>query len=77
MLLYFYFDSLSCNFDGEEYFIKGFIGEEFFRDESLVDVDGGLVEVDESHEEFEYFFYVEPVALIFGVGGFGDIPKIK
>lgn len=56
-------DSLWGDPNGEKYVVEGFIVlKEFLRDEALVDVDGGFVEVDEGHEEFHDFFDIEPVA---------------
>ncbi len=60
-------DSLGGDFDRKEDAVKGLIVfEQFLRDESLVDVNSGLVEIDECHEEFHDFLNIEPVALVFG-----------
>ncbi len=60
-------DSLGGDFNGKEDAVKGLIVlEQFLRDESLVDVNSGLVEIDEGHEEFHDFLNIEPVALVFG-----------
>ncbi len=59
------FNALPCDFDIEEDLVEGVILEQFLRDQSLVDIDRGLVEVDKSHEEFHNFFDIEPILLVF------------
>jgi hypothetical protein len=53
------------DFEDKEDMVKSFVLEEFFRDESLVAVNGGFVQIDESHQEFHYFLYIQPVLLVF------------
>lgn len=53
------------DFEDKEDVVKSFVLEEFLGDESLVAVNGGFVQIDESHEEFHDFLYIEPVLLVF------------
>jgi hypothetical protein len=69
-------DALGGDLNGKKYLIKSLILEELLRDESLVDVNGGFIQVDEGHEEFKDFFYIEPVTLVFNHSRLGNVSII-
>lgn len=73
-------DPLSTDFEHEEDLVEGFVFKQLLRDQPLVDVNGGVVQVDEGHKELHDLFYVDPVVLILHRRGLNNVstatPKI-